>query len=161
MLDSQIIAAVALVVALLALAIAGLLYWHLRQTQARYRALLTGATGVNLEQILEDHLRRVDELQHVVEALSQQTRVLEMELPKALQRVGLVRFSPFEDVGGDQSFAIALLDRHGSGLVLSGLHARDGIRVYAKPVDGGHSSYPLSAEEQEAIERALGETTDS
>ena len=53
---------------------------------------------------------------------------------RAFQRVGLVRFNPFEDTGGNQSFALALLDAEGNGWVLSSLHARTGTRVYAKPI---------------------------
>lgn len=160
MLDPQVVAVVALVVAVLALFVAAVLYWRLRQTRARYRALLTGVDGADLEQLLNDHIRRVDELQGVVDALSRQMDVLEARLPRALQRVGVVRFNPFDDVGGDQSFAIALLDEHGSGLVLSGLYAREKVRVYAKAVEEGRSPYPLTAEERQAIEQALGQPPD-
>jgi len=68
-----------------------------------------------------------------------------------------VRFNPFEDVGGDQSFAIALLDQHGNGLVLSSLHNRAETRVYAKPIQAGRSEYTLSAEEQQALAQAYGQ----
>ena len=73
----------------------------------------------------------------------------------SLQKVGLVRFNPFGDTGGDQSFAIALLDRKGSGMIISSLHAREGTRIYAKPIVKGESKYPLTDEEKEAIVKAL------
>jgi hypothetical protein len=75
---------------------------------------------------------------------------------RSFQRVGLVRFNPFEDTGGNQSFAIALLDEGGDGFVLSSLHARAGTRVYAKTIAGGKAEASLSKEEQEALRLALG-----
>ncbi len=82
------------------------------------------------------------------------TGVLEREGRRALQRIGLVRFNPFEDTGGNQSFALALLDADGNGWVLSSLHARGGTRVYAKAITAGRSDAALSDEETAAIRQA-------
>jgi hypothetical protein len=89
------------------------------------------------------------------ETLAGQVNQLLATTPRALQRVGIVRFNPFSDTGSDQSFAIALLDGRGDGLVLSGLYSRGGVRIYAKPVVGGRSEYTLSNEEEQAIGRAM------
>ena len=75
---------------------------------------------------------------------------------RAIQRVGLVRFNPFEDTGGNQSFALALTDVAGTGFIVSSLHSRTGTRVYAKAVSGGRSDGALSEEETEALRQALG-----
>lgn len=73
-----------------------------------------------------------------------------------LQRVAVVRFNPFGDTGGDQSFTAALLNEKGSGLVISSLHNRDKTRMYAKPVkEGGEDGYSFSKEEKQTIKRAL------
>ncbi|MEP7059903.1 MAG: DUF4446 family protein, partial [Actinomycetota bacterium] len=72
-----------------------------------------------------------------------------------IRRVGLLRYDAFEDVGGRLSFSCALLDDHGTGVVLTSINGRQETRVYAKPVTAGNSSYNLSAEEQEAIGQAL------
>ena len=74
--------------------------------------------------------------------------------PRSLQHVGVVRFNAYHDTGGDYSFAVALLDAAGAGVLLSGLYHRDQCRVYAKPVSGWDSPYTLTDEEREAIERA-------
>ena len=74
----------------------------------------------------------------------------------ALERVGVVRFNPYHDTGGDYSFAVALLDAAGGGVVITGLYHRDRCRVYAKPVATWGSSYTLTDEEREAIARARG-----
>jgi hypothetical protein len=80
---------------------------------------------------------------------------LEAAQRKAFQRVGLVRYNPFEETGGNQSFALALLDAAGDGWVLSSLHARSGTRVYAKTIKAGRADVGLSAEETAAITRAM------
>ena len=72
----------------------------------------------------------------------------------SIQKVGMVRFNPFREVGGDQSFSLALLDKSNSGVVITSLYAREGNRVYGKPVKEGNSEYPLSEEEEKAIEEA-------
>lgn len=74
----------------------------------------------------------------------------------SVQRVGLIRFDAFEDMGGQLSFAAALLDARGDGIVLSSINGRSETRMYAKPVEAGASRHNLSAEEDEAIRRALG-----
>jgi hypothetical protein len=80
---------------------------------------------------------------------------VERELVGAFSRVGLVRFNPFEDTGGSQSFALAVLDGNGDGFVVSSLHARAGTRLYAKSVSRGASDSALSAEEAEALRQAM------
>jgi hypothetical protein len=76
-------------------------------------------------------------------------------MPSVVRHVGLVRFSPFHDTGGDQSFALALLDGRGDGVVVTGLHSRTESRLYAKPIEAGTSRYSLTPEEREAMDRAL------
>jgi len=165
--------AVALVVAFL-----WLLVVQVRSIRAarRHRTLTQGVDGTNLEQALHQHVARTDQLQERVRALTQRQEQLEGHLAAEVQRlddqerratqrlverldgsvhrVGVVRFNPFTDAGGDQSFAVALLDGHDDGVVFSGLHSRTSTRVYAKPVTGGTSTYNLSQEEQEAIARS-------
>lgn len=73
-----------------------------------------------------------------------------------LNRVELLRFNPYEDAGGDQSFSAAFLDSLGSGIVVTSLHARSGTRVFAKPVVKGKAGkYQFSQEEQEVIDKAM------
>jgi hypothetical protein len=74
---------------------------------------------------------------------------------KSITNIGLVRYNPFNDTGGDLSFSIAFLDSRGNGLVISGLHTREGTRIFSKPIKEGASPYQLSKEEGEAIGKAL------
>jgi len=121
----------------------------------RLRGLTRGAEGQSLEAILEDHLGQVHDIGIRVDTLATRAAVLEAVQRKAVQRVGLVRFNPFEDTGGNQSFALALLDANGDGLIVSSLHARTLTRVYGKAVVGGKSEAALSDEESAALRQAL------
>ncbi len=72
-----------------------------------------------------------------------------------IQRVELLRYNPYEDTGGDQSFTIALLNKKGSGIVMTSLHARSTTRVFAKLIVEGKSKYHLSKEEEETVKKAI------
>lgn len=73
-----------------------------------------------------------------------------------LQKMGFVRFNPFNDTGGDQSFCLAILDGHDTGIVISSLHSREQTRIYAKRIVAGKTEgVELSREEAEALNRAL------
>ena len=113
------------------------------------------ADGKSLEAILEAHLDKVYAVAREVDDLAARVRGAGATQRRAFQRIGLVRFNPFEDTGGNQSFALALLDQHGDGFVVSSLHARAGTRVYGKAIARGTSETTLSAEESEALRLAL------
>lgn len=146
---------VVLIVLVAALAVGiALLYRSQTMLRRRLRRLLTDGEGVGLDAIAAD-LEKIDRLGERVDALNALQRDLERTGQRAIQRVGVVRFNPFTDTGGDQSFAIALLDTLGNGLVVSSLHGRADTRVFAKQVRGGRSKHQLSTEEEDAIRQAL------
>jgi hypothetical protein len=148
----------ALVIAVLLLAAA--LIWlalRLRKAEARYHALADGTNGGNLESMLTDHMAQVRDATGRVAELDKLARRLERASRSHLQRVGFLRFNPFRDAGGDQSFAVAVTDQDGNGAVISSLHSRDVTRVYGKSLAGWESPYPLTEEEQEAIKKAKSE----
>lgn len=126
-----------------------------RRLAARFEAITRGSEERSLEAILEAHLARVHQVVRDLEDATARTAVLERDVRRAFSRVGLVRYNPFEDTGGNQSFALALLDEHGDGFVMSSLHARNQTRVYAKGVRAGQPDAAMSAEEQEALRTAL------
>ncbi len=129
-----------------------------RRTSAferRFAGLTRGESGKSLEGILDAHLDKVYAVARQVDELGARAAVVEAAQRRSFQRIGLVRFNPFEDTGGNQSFALALLDQAGDGFVISSLHARAGTRVYGKAVAKGTSESNLSAEESEALRLAL------
>lgn len=128
---------------------------RLRRHGRRLDRLTRGADGRNLEAVLDAHLDSVLRVAGALDEQEARTAVLEQGLRRAVQRIGLVRYNPFEETGGNQSFALALLDANEDGVVLTSLHARAGTRVYAKALVGGRSEGQLSDEESEALRRAL------
>ncbi len=151
-LGALVIALVVAVVLLLALVV--WLGGRVGHVDSRLGGLTRGEDGGDLEGVLGAHLEKVYTLGREVERLTARTGTLEAAAPRAFQRVGLVRFNPFEDTGGNQSFALALLDADGNGWVLSSLHARSGTRVYAKAIQGGRPEAAVSEEESAAIRQA-------
>jgi hypothetical protein len=95
------------------------------------------------------------DLEKNFEKLSQELENLKKESSFPIQKIGILRFNPFSEVGGNQSFSIALLDGNNNGIVITSLYSREGNRVYGKPIKNGQSEYSLSEEEKLAIEKAL------
>lgn len=125
-----------------------------RNLDARLRGITRGAEGRSLEAVLDAHLEKVVATARELDDVAARTAILEGAQRRAFQRVGLVRYNPFEETGGNQSFALALLDAAGDGWVLSSLHARAGTRVYAKAIRAGRSDSGMSSEETAAIAQA-------
>lgn len=150
-----------LLVIVLAAVVVALLIWvsllqrDLSALRRRLRRVFAGGEEQGLDEILDGLIKRLDRDGERLGALSSLHRELEAVVRGSIQRVGMVRFNPFPDTGGDQSFAIALLDADGTGIVISSLHSRGDTRVFAKPVAEGRSRHALSDEEQDAIRRAL------
>jgi hypothetical protein len=116
---------------------------------------LTGGAGEgNLEDVLISHLESVHAMGQDLDELIARTAFLESSARHHYSRQGLVRFNPFPDTGGNQSFALTLLDESENGFIISSLHSRTGTRIYAKTVVGGKTETTLSAEETQAIDEA-------
>lgn len=103
---------------------------------------------------LKEALACFKSLEKNFEKLSQEIENLKKEQKFSIQKVGIVRYNPFSEVGGDQSFSIAFLDGNNNGSVITSLYSREGNRVYGKPIKAGVSVYSLSGEEKKAIEKA-------
>ena len=124
----------------------------------RLRRITQGDDGRSIEGVLEAHLERVQEVSREVDALTARAAVLEADARRAFTRVGFVRFNPFDDTGGNQSFALAILDSREDGVVISSLHSRATTRMYAKAMSGGNAEGALSQEEAQAVAQARSET---
>ncbi|MGB9911375.1 MAG: DUF4446 family protein [Microgenomates group bacterium] len=131
------------------------LTFFLFKTVNHYKKLTEGVEKKDLKSVLEKILSNLKyDSQRINEVIKTLNR-LEKENLKNIQKIGLVRFNPFADTGGNQSFSLALLDGEDNGLVISSLHSREITRIYAKPVKNGKGvNYQLSTEEMEAIKNA-------
>ena len=121
---------------------------HMTLLQAR---LLRGADGATLERMLLEHVDGSATLKSDMTAVAEANARNSGTLQQCLQRIGIVRYDAYGDVGGSQSFSIALLDAGGSGIVVTGLHGRNDMRMYAKPIVAGASTLVLTDEERQAI----------
>jgi len=148
------VAAVLAILLCAALVLVAILARRVRRLERRLNGITRSAEGWSLEAILEGHLDRVLAVDREVDQLAARTAILEAAGRRAFQRAALVRFNPFEETGGNQSFALALLDAEGDGFIINSLHARAGTRVYARTLTGGRAEGQLSAEEAEALKLA-------
>ena len=145
------IAVVALAVATLALLVA---IAALRRAGRAATGAAARAADPAMERYATAQAARTEALTAAVTGLREQATAADAGLRHAVQHVGLVRFNPFEDTGGRQSFALALLDSGADGIVLSSLHSRTATRVYVKAILAGRSEAPLSEEELAALRDA-------
>ena len=105
--------------------------------------------------LAKESQKRIEQLEKKVLELSKSIEEVQQGMKKALVKVGVVRFNPFHETGGDQSFAIALLDEYNTGFVVMSHYMKDHNRVYAKPIVKGVSEYTLSEEEKAAMKKAM------
>jgi hypothetical protein len=103
---------------------------------------------------LEEVLKEFNQLKKEFDRVLKEFEKLKEREKFNIQKIGIVRFNPFEEVGGNQSFSIALLDGKDDGIVITSLYLKEGNRVFAKPIRGGKSQFNLSKEEIEAINLA-------
>ena len=146
---------------LIAIVILILLAWNiflqirLEKTRKRIKIFFKGKKTKDLEEVMTEQFRRIKGAEGNIKELFKWNEDLQEIVDISIQKVGVVRFNPFKDTGGDQSFAIALLDKSNNGLVISSLYGREGTRIYTKPIEKGNSTYHLSEEEKQAIQKAI------
>ena len=127
----------------------------IKRLKSKYNRFMDGLSDVNLEEVVFDCIDKADGVVSKNKELEYHLNELERSLYYCIQKVGIIRYNAFDDVGSDLSFSIALLNNNDDGVVISSLYARDSSSTYAKPVTGGKSKYALSAEEIKAIDTAI------
>ncbi len=143
---------IALFIGLIWLIVLSIVYFRIF---SHYNSLTKGASKKALIRILEDLLKDIAVSQKDIEELKNRCDKIEEEGLFHIQKIGLLRFNPFKDTGGDQSFILALLDGRDCGVVISGLYSRLGTRWYAKRIENGNGvDHELSDEEKKALEEA-------
>lgn len=131
-------------------------FGKIKTVDAKLEKLFCGKDAASLEDAILTNATEIKALDREIQQLFEISNKLHQLSLKSIHKFEVVRFNPFKDIGGDQSFAIALLDGKNSGLVISSLHTREGTRIYAKPVTKGESEkYSLTEEEKNAIKQAM------
>lgn len=120
-----------------------------------YNNLTKGSSSHSLQTILDGILKETQTSKKNIDKLQEQYATIEKQGQFHIQKIGLLRFNPFKDTGGDQSFILSLLDGKETGVVISGLYSRAGTRWFAKKISNGKGvEYELSDEEKRAIKEA-------
>ncbi len=145
----------------LAIVLGAALWVSLRRLRAAQKVLMPDGSSANLidrQSTMQLAQRRLeDELGDLKSQITERDRIVDRALRAAIRFQGLVRYDAYRDMGGQQSWSIALLDEGRNGTVITSLHARDHARVYLKEIHSGQSPQRLSPEEYKAVEEAIGE----
>ncbi len=111
----------------------------INKLESKYRRLMRGTNGKNLEEMLMEKLDSIDDIRETAENTLNECSKLETKIKDCVQKVAIMRYKAFENVGSDLSFSIAMLDDNNDGILLTGIYARDESTTYAKPIDKGIS----------------------
>lgn len=129
--------------------------YQLKKTKNKLEIFFSGKDAASLESVLLTHSEELTVLDKEIQELFEISNRIHSLALRSIHKVGIIRFNPFKDIGGDQSFALALLDGKDCGIVISSLHTREGTRIYSKPViKGAAEKYTLTEEEKMAIKEA-------
>jgi hypothetical protein len=144
-----------IILATLAVADIVLVFLFLK-TRKKIKIFMKGGKVMDIEEVVTEQTKIIRDVKNDIKKLSDWDERLQKISDIAITKVGVVRFNPFKDTGGDQSFAVALLDSNNNGLVISSLYSREGTRIYTKPIEAGKPmGYNLSEEEERAINKAI------
>lgn len=133
-----------------------LLWVQNRRLKKKLHTFFSGKDARDLEKVLLDQLQETKELDREIQELFEISNRLRELGMKSIHKTAVMRFNPFKEVGGNQSFCVALLDGKNSGVVITSLHTREGTRVYSKPVVlGQENNFPLTEEEKATITQAI------
>lgn len=133
------------------LAMVIILFWKVKRLQKFQQKFFRGTGAVDLEQIILNHESKLSDIQGELKKIFGGLDSLQKNQLQAVQHIGVVRFNAYADAGGNNSFAVALINEEGSGIVISSLYGRDAQRVYIKPIIHGQSEIALTGEEKQAI----------
>lgn len=126
----------------------------IKKLKTKYNRLMNGIGEGNLETVVVDCIDKVNSIAQKNKEIEYHINTIIRNMYYCIQKVGIIRYNAFDNVGSDLSYSIALLDNNDDGIVISSLYSRDTSSTYAKPVTGGKSKYALSAEELKAIDMA-------
>jgi len=143
------------IIVLVLVVINAVLLWKFYQTNKKIDTLLEKGKIKNFKDVFLSQKEKNSDLEEKIKEAFLKIKDLEDICKITIQKTGVVRFNPFNNMGGNQSFIIALLDGKNNGFVISSLFVKEGNRVYAKSIKAGKSDHSLSAEEVEAIDKAI------
>ena len=130
---------------------------RLSTMRARYREMMRGSETEDIEGMLIQHIHEVEQVAATNAHILEENELIRQFLRKTLVRTAMVRFRAFEDMGGDLSYAVAMLDANNDGVIFSSIFARADSRSYIKPIKNGSSEYSLTDEEKGVLREAMAQ----
>jgi hypothetical protein len=131
------------------------LFSSINSLKLRYKKMMRGVNGSNLEEVISEYYKRFDNISNQFGKLNGSLSDINKRIGSCIQKTSVKRYKAFENVGSDLSFSLALLDEKNNGVILTGIYGREESTTYAKPVDSGISRYELSSEEKNVLEEAI------
>lgn len=128
----------------------------MRKLYRRYDYFMRGKDAESMEEMIIHQMDEIVELKAQDRANKDSIRIANRNSRASFQKVGVVKYNAFKGMGGNLSFALALLDYTNSGFVINSVHSREGCYLYLKEVDRGQTEVLLGNEEKVALEQALG-----
>ena len=129
---------------------------NMRKLYRRYDIFMRGKDAETMENLIVEQMNDIIDLKAQDRYNKDSIRTANKNSLAAFQKIGIVKYNAFKGMGGNLSFALALLDYTNTGFVLNSVHSREGCYLYLKDVERGETEVLLGAEEQEALEQALG-----
>lgn len=143
------------IITLLLFIITIVLLSSVKKLEKKYRKMMRGVNNKNLEQALNDNLDNIEKALIKSQEAIDECKNISEELKGCVNKVAIMRYKAFEDVGSDLSFSIAILDSYNDGVIITGIYSRHDSTTYAKPIDKGISRYDLSEEELHVLNEAI------
>ena len=131
-----------------------ILLWIL-MIEIRLKKIFAGTKTRNLEEMIVLVGKKMNQLEEDQKNINKHLIIIDNRLNKSIRNIETIRFNPFVDAGGNQSFAIALMNDEGNGVIMSSLYARDRMSIFAKPIVKGKSEFELSSEEKAVLEKSI------
>lgn len=145
---------ITLILSALALILSGYCAWQIIAITKLKKTFFAGEKALSLESVIYSLKQELQDSREQEAILGQSLTELKTQVAFAIQKVGLVRFNPFNDGGGNFSFSIALLDEHDTGVLITSMYGREQNRIYTKKIENGKCEIKLTEEEQQAVQKA-------
>ncbi|WP_243129653.1 MULTISPECIES: DUF4446 family protein [Clostridium] len=135
------------------------LFKSVNKLENKYRRLMRGTSGKNLEELLISQLENIEKANSNSQEALDRCADMRERIKECVQKIAIMRYKAFEDVGSDLSFSVAILDENNDGVMLTGIYGRQESTTYAKPIDKGISRYDLSEEEIYVLNEATNKSS--
>ena len=123
--------------------------------EIRLKRIFSGLKAKNMESLIAELTKKTKELEEERKKTELQITSIDKRLAQSIRNIETVRFNPFPQVGGNQSFAMSLLNDEGNGVVISSLYSRDRTSLFAKPIKAGQSEFELTKEEKNVLKKSI------